>query len=105
MSKKKQAAAQITKPAVEKKENSVIGKTGLMRLILAVLVVVMYGSSVNYEFTMDDDLFYQKHKSVQMGLAGFNEFFAYGSMNKFDGTTGLQPYRPATLLEIGRAHV
>jgi tetratricopeptide (TPR) repeat protein len=98
MSKKKHLSAPVTKPSVEKKEKTGVGSSGLMRLILTILVVVIYGSSVNYEFTMDDDLFYQKHKSVQMGLSGFKEFFAYGSMNKFDGTTGLQPYRPVTLL-------
>ena len=32
---------------------------------------------------------------------GFSEFFSYGSLNKFDGTVGVQPYRPLTLLYFG----
>ena len=83
----------------------------VIRISLVLLVLIMYGRSVGFEFTLDDDLFYQKHESVQRGLSGFSEFFSYGSMYKFDGTTGVQPYRPITLLsfsidkEIGRAHV
>lgn len=98
MSKKKRPSAPAEKTAAVKKESGVANNSVIARLAITVLVLVLYGSSVNYEFTMDDDLYYQKHKSVQMGLAGFSEFFEYGSMYRFDGTTGLQPYRPATLL-------
>ena len=69
----------------------------IIRISLILLVLIMYGKSVGFEFTLDDDLFYQKHESVQKGVSGFTEFFSYGSMYKFDGTTGLQPYRPVTL--------
>ncbi len=71
-----------------------------VRVILTLLVIVLYIQSVGFEFTLDDDIFYQKHESVQKGLAGFAEFFSYGSMNKFDGSVGIQPYRPFTLLSF-----
>jgi len=69
----------------------------LLRLVLVLAVIVMYGQSVNFDFTLDDDVFYVKHASVQEGLSALPDFFNRGSMNKFDGSTGLQPYRPATL--------
>jgi len=71
-----------------------------IRILLAILAFVVYAQSINFEFTLDDDIFYQKHASVQRGFSGIGEFFTYGSMFKFDGTTGVQPYRPVTLLSF-----
>ena len=71
-----------------------------IRILLAILAFVVYAQSINFEFTLDDDIFYQKHASVQKGFSGIGEFFTYGSMFKFDGTTGVQPYRPVTLLSF-----
>lgn len=90
--KPKQATAQI-KPVIEKKEPNVLW----LRILLAVFVVVIYGQSVNFDFTLDDDLFYLKHRSVQQGMDGLSDIFSKGSLNGFDGTTGVQPYRPVTL--------
>ena len=73
----------------------------VIRIFLAVVVFILYGQSINFEFTLDDDLFYLKHSSVQQGISGLQEFFSYGSLNKFDGTEGLQPYRPITLFVFG----
>jgi tetratricopeptide (TPR) repeat protein len=73
----------------------------LIRFVLALFVLVLYAKSTQFEFTLDDDLFYLKHKSVQKGISGFNEFFQYGSLNQFDDTKGVQPYRPVTLLVFG----
>ncbi len=87
-----------------KKENARVKKTGgskiWVRILLALIVLIVYGRSVNYEFTLDDDIFYLKHSSVQKGLSGTAEIFTHGSMEKFDGTTGVQPYRPVTLLSF-----
>ncbi len=71
-----------------------------IRIMIALFAIVLYIQSVGFEFTLDDDIFYQKHESVQKGLAGFTDFFSYGSMNKFDGSVGVQPYRPFTLLSF-----
>lgn len=68
-----------------------------IKIVLIVVVLIMYGNSVNYEFTIDDNLFYLKHSSVQKGIPGIPETFAYGSLEKYNGMQGLQPYRPVTL--------
>jgi len=96
MAKKIKTADQPKTPSVvtvSKKSNPEF----VIRTFLAVLVLILYGQSINFEFTLDDDLFYLKHSSVQQGISGLQEFFSYGSLNKFDGTEGLQPYRPITL--------
>lgn len=69
-----------------------------MRMLIVVLILFIYGKTAHFEFTLDDDIFYQKHESVQKGFDGIGELFTHGSMEKFDGTTGVQPYRPITLL-------
>lgn len=70
----------------------------IIRLLLGVLVLGMYGASLNFDFTLDDDLFYIKHKFVQQGFSAIGDMFRYGSLFGFDGTTGVQPYRPFTLM-------
>lgn len=74
--------------------------TIFIRIALTILIFFVYGQTVNFEYTLDDDIFYQKHSSVQKGIEGVGELFNHGSMEKFDGTTGLQPYRPITLLSF-----
>ncbi len=68
-----------------------------IRIVLVVVVLVMYGNSASYEFTIDDNLFYLKHSSVQKGISGIPEIFSDGSLEKYNGMKGLQPYRPVTL--------
>jgi tetratricopeptide (TPR) repeat protein len=100
MAKKNKTADQPKTPSVvtdSKKSNPEFA----IRIFLAVVVLILYGQSINFEFTLDDDLFYLKHSSVQQGIGGLQEFFSYGSLNKFDGTEGLQPYRPITLFVFG----
>ena len=70
---------------------------GWIRIILVATVFLLYGNSINYEFTVDDNLFYTKHVSVQKGVAGIGEAFTYGSLEKRNGMKGVQPYRPVTL--------
>jgi Tfp pilus assembly protein PilF len=72
-------------------------KKSWIRIVLVVVVLLMYGNSVNYEFTIDDNIFYLKHSSVQKGLPGIPETFTHGSLEKYNRMTGLQPYRPVTL--------
>ena len=102
MSKKVKTTTSYTNPApkIIARENNV-----LIYLMFAALILLLYGSTINYKFTLDDDLFYLKHKSVQKGFDGLGEIFSLGSLNQFDGTTGTQPYRPATLLFFTFQHV
>ena len=46
---------------VEKKSPNIF----LIKLFLVAVVIMLYGQSINFQFTLDDDLFYLKHKSVQ----------------------------------------
>ena len=82
-----------TQVVVEKKSPNIF----LIKLFLVAVVIMLYGQSINFQFTLDDDLFYLKHKSVQQGMDGVADIFTKGSLNQFDGTTGVQPYRPGTL--------
>ncbi len=94
MSKNKiKPATNNTQVVVEKKSPNIF----LIRLFLVAVVIMLYGQSINFQFTLDDDLFYLKHKSVQQGMDGVADIFTKGSLNQFDGTTGVQPYRPVTL--------
>lgn len=70
---------------------------GLIRIIMVVVVLILYGNSINYEFTIDDNIFYAQHSSVQKGIPGIGEIFTHGSLEKYNGMTGVQPYRPVTL--------
>lgn len=97
---KQEQQADLQKSNTIKRENNI-----LTYLLFAAFILFVYGSTINYEFTLDDDLFYLKHKSVQKGFDGVGEIFSLGSLNQFDGTTGTQPYRPATLLFFTLQHV
>jgi len=66
--------------------------------LLAGIALLLYVNTVSFEYTMDDDIFFLKHRSVQQGLSGTWEIFSHGSMEKFDNTKGVQTYRPAYLL-------
>jgi len=94
MTKRTQAMPSTTKTIAPPKDNSI----KYFRICLVLLVLVIYGQSLNFEFTLDDDLFYLKHQSVQQGISAISDIFRFGSLHKFDGTLGLQPYRPITLL-------
>ncbi len=67
---------------------------------MVVFVLIIYGSSVKHEFTLDDDVFFTNHKSVQKGIKGTTEIFTHGSLENYDGAKGLQPYRPVMLLSF-----
>lgn len=71
-----------------------------LRVILALVSTFLYINTTGYQFTLDDDMFYLKHASVQKGLSALPDLFTKGSLNQFDGTTGIQPYRPVTLLSF-----
>ncbi len=70
------------------------------RILISIFVLIIYGNTTSYQYTLDDDIFYQKHASVQKGLDGIPELFTQGSMAQFDGSKGVQPYRPITLLSF-----
>jgi len=85
----------IQQPKITSKPKSI--KNLWIKVVLVAAILLMYGRSVNYDFTIDDNIFYVKHQSVQKGISGIPETFTYGSLEKYNGMTGLQPYRPVTL--------
>ena len=104
MGKKNKATAKSTASAAlaamqqPKKQNKPASIKNLwIKVVLVAAVLLMYGKSVNYDFTIDDNIFYVKHNSVQKGITGIPETFTYGSLEKYNGMKGLQPYRPVTL--------
>lgn len=80
-----------------KQINSLSTNPVIIKWLLVITIIIMYGASVNFEFTLDDDMFYIKHKDVQQGFPAVKKLFSHGSLYGFDGTTGVQPYRPFTL--------
>jgi protein O-mannosyl-transferase len=84
-------------PQPEKTNKPKTVKNVWIKIVLVAVVLLMYGKSVNYDFTIDDNIFYLKHNSVQKGISGIPETFMYGSLEKYNGMKGLQPYRPVTL--------
>jgi tetratricopeptide (TPR) repeat protein len=92
MSKQKKTSITLQSPP----ENNQIS-IKFIRLFLIITVLLVYGNSLKFSFTLDDDIFYLKHKSVQEGVSNIGNFFSKGSMMEYDGTIGSQPYRPLTL--------
>lgn len=98
MSNKKQISNSVKKESSSTDVKQLFNfKPGTVKLILVVFVILLFGKTIGYEFTLDDDIFYVKHQSVQQGISNIAELFTHGSMEKFDGNTTQQPYRPITL--------
>lgn len=86
------------KPNIEAKVAVSLPQYGLwIKIALFVFAFLLYGKTLNFQFALDDDMFFLKHSSVQKGAAGISEILTHGSLEKFDNSKGLQPYRPLTL--------
>lgn len=81
-------------------KNNVTLSNNKIRIIIFAFTLLLYGATVKYDFTLDDDVFFLQHKSVQKGIKGIPEIFSHGSLAKFDGAPGQQPYRPVTLVSF-----
>lgn len=91
MSKKtKKGSASVPKPVSKR----------ILQLIIAVLAFLLYSNTFSHQFTLDDEFYFLKHKAVAKGLSGIGDFFSKGSMEDYSGETGVQPYRPVTLLSF-----
>ncbi|MFM9056276.1 MAG: hypothetical protein ACKOQY_06255, partial [Bacteroidota bacterium] len=69
---------------------------GIAYALFAVLILVMYGASVRYGFTLDDELFIGNNPVVKQSLGGIPEAFSQGSMTHFKGSN-FQIYRPTVI--------
>lgn len=66
------------------------------------LILIIYGRSIDYGFTLDDDYFYGGNKTVMQGITGIPEIFNQGSLdgyygNEFQNQQHQGVYRPLTL--------
>jgi len=67
-----------------------------LKILLLLLILIIYGRTTGYEFTLDDDLFIVNNPTVQKGIAGIGEAFSKGTLEHFKGSN-FQIYRPATI--------
>lgn len=89
------------KPNIEAKVPINVPQYSLwIKMAIFVFAFLVYGKTLNFQFALDDDMFFLKHSSVQKGVDGIAEIFTHGSLEKFDDSKGLQPYRPLTLLSF-----
>ena len=84
-----------------KKELQASGVTGLViaiRIAIVLLILVLYGQTVRFDFALDDNLFLVMNKTVQKGFAGIPEIFTQNSLyGYFGNSTTDDIYRPVTL--------
>lgn len=65
-----------------------------LKVIMAALILFLYGRTIGYEFVLDDGLIIENNPVVQKGAAGIFETFSQGSVTHFKGSN-FQIYRPA----------
>jgi tetratricopeptide (TPR) repeat protein len=64
-----------------------------VRIALVILGFVLYGASVGFDYTLDDDLFVVKNEKVQNGISAIPSIFTSGTKSLI----GTLPYRPVVL--------
>lgn len=81
----------------EKKGDATGGPSPIfIKIILAALVFILYSSTMNYEFVLDDDLFIKNNPLVTGEEASIAKTFTQGSTAHFRGGN-FQIYRPAQI--------
>lgn len=63
------------------------------------LTLLVYGPTVSYDYTFDDDIYTRKNRVTQKGLSGLGEIFGKGSVYGFNNENS-GTYRPVTLLSF-----
>ena len=64
-----------------------------IRIALVLLGFMLYGASVGFDYTLDDDLFVVKNEKVQNGISAIPSIFTSGTKSLI----GTLPYRPVVL--------
>ena len=64
-----------------------------IRIALVILGFVLYGASVGFDYTLDDDLFVVKNEKVQEGISAIPSIFTSGTKSLI----GTLPFRPVVL--------
>lgn len=76
--------------------NNTTAASSYWKYALVALVFLVYGSTIKFEFVLDDDLFVRNHPMVQQGVTSIPSAFTQGSMPHFKGSN-FQIYRPAVV--------
>jgi tetratricopeptide (TPR) repeat protein len=79
-----------------KNKNNISDNTSTIkwiRIALVILGFVLYGASVGFDYTLDDDLFVVKNEKVQNGISAIPTIFTSGTKSLI----GTLPYRPVVL--------
>ena len=71
----------MSKQGAKKKSTS--PGTSLWKFLLVAMVFLVYGSTVKFDFVLDDDLFVRNHPMVQEGVSAIPSAFSQGSMPHF----------------------
>jgi Tfp pilus assembly protein PilF len=70
----------------------------VMRIIIILTALFLYGKTVKFEYVLDDILFITSHPIVQQGVSGIATIFSERSLDYISTEGGQQPYRPLTLV-------
>lgn len=65
-----------------------------VRILFFAFTLLLYGKTIGFEYTLDDELFITKNAHVQKGLGGIGAALTTKSLNDI----GHQPYRPVPML-------
>jgi tetratricopeptide (TPR) repeat protein len=88
----------MSKKTIQQKHptTTMVLKPSILKVFLLLLILVIYGRTTKYEFTLDDDLFVINNPTVQKGISGISEAFSKGSLEHFRGSN-FQIYRPGSI--------
>ncbi len=85
--------------------NSNAKNTGSKFKVLIILFsILLYGQTLSFDFTLDDESFYTQNTLVQDGLKNTLQIFTTPSLGSNNLFTSNQPYRPITILSFAFEH-
>jgi hypothetical protein len=76
----------------------------LFKILIILLSVVLYGQTLSFDFTLDDESFYTQNTLVQSGLKNASQIFTTPSLGSSSTFTSNQPYRPLPILSFAIEH-
>lgn len=86
------------KEKVKNSGNAMTTSSILFKVSIVVLAFILYGRSIDFGFTLDDDLFYVKNQTVLQGVKGIPQLFQENSLFGFFRSNNIDDvYRPLTL--------
>jgi 4-amino-4-deoxy-L-arabinose transferase-like glycosyltransferase len=75
-----------------------------IKIIIALFTFILYSQTINFDFVLDDETFYQQNSLVQGGIKNIGEIFTSPSIGEQSQYTSNQPYRPLTIFIFAIEH-